>query len=303
MEEGIVFWLQWQVPISALMIMGPAFFSFYTIKNVKTEPLYFHNLWKPCWRFLNPLWLLFFRVCAFICLTPMLYEIIAIDGAFAFYFYTQWTFALVMLYFSLAIVISGYGCFVFSRTENGEIAEFLKRNLEDSAITNGEEGFLKLQNQYGEGAFRVRCGFWGYAMQAIYQTCAGAVILTDVVFWCVLVPFTHLELNVLMGCMHSLNAVFLLLDSGLNSLPFPWFRLAYFVLWSCLYIVFQWVIHACGFTWWPYPFLDLDTPWAPIWYFLLAAIHVPCYGIYALIVKSKNTVFSKWSPCTFVRTY
>lgn len=87
----------------------------------------------------------------------------------------------------------------------------------------------------------------------------------------------------LMCCMHTLNAAFLLLDTSLNSLvsisicqpcsrttgftmsislsvywcpfhllffqPFPWFRLSYFVLWSCIYVIFQWVIHALGFPW------------------------------------------------------
>lgn len=90
--------------------------------------------------------------------------------------------------------------------------------------------------------------------------------------------------------------------------PFPWFRAAYFVIWSCVYVTVQWILHACGMSWygqftpspffffffchfqsvkyflssdvlveelfnlswfsprWPYPFLDLDTPWAPLWY-------------------------------------
>lgn len=32
--------------------------------------------------------------------------------------------------------------------------------------------------------------------------------------------------------------------------PFPWFRMAYFVLWSSIYVAFQWILHACGFSWW-----------------------------------------------------
>ncbi|KAF9669218.1 hypothetical protein SADUNF_Sadunf14G0085000 [Salix dunnii] len=138
------------------------------------------------------------------------------------------------------------------------------------------------------------------------QTCAGAVVLTDIVFWCLIVPFlsnTHLGLNALMGCIHSLNAVFLVLETVLNNLPFPWFRIAYFVQWSCLYAIFQWIIHACGFTWWPYSFLELNTPWAPLWYFLVAVIHIPCYGIYALIFKAKNTFFPRLFPRAFVRSF
>ncbi|KAF2304800.1 hypothetical protein GH714_038005 [Hevea brasiliensis] len=218
--------------------------------------------------------------------------------------------------FALATVTSGYGCWTSSLqipSENLETDEFLRTDVEDNGTTSSAtcrekamKGTIKLQSHYAEETIRLRAGLWGYLMQTIYQTCAGAVILTDVIFWCIIVPFAsnaHLGLNVLMGCMHTLNAAFLLLDTALNSLPFPWFRLAYFVQWSCLYVVFQWVIHACGFTWWPYPFLELDIAWAPLWYFALAVVHVPCYGIYALIVKAKNSIFPRWFPGTFVRPY
>ncbi|KAB1202661.1 hypothetical protein CJ030_MR8G012613 [Morella rubra] len=134
-------------------------------------------------------------------------------------------------------------------------------------------------------------------------TCAGAVMLTDLVFWCILLPFLlgeQFSLTLLIGCLHSLNAVFLLLDAALNNLPFPWFGFAYFVLWSCLYVSFQWVLHACGFTWWPYPFLELRTPWAPVWYLCLALVHIPCYAIYAVLIKMKHSVLPGLFPRAFV---
>uniref|UniRef100_A0A1S3Y7D5 Uncharacterized protein n=1 Tax=Nicotiana tabacum TaxID=4097 RepID=A0A1S3Y7D5_TOBAC len=136
------------------------------------------------------------------------------------------------------------------------------------------------------------------------QTCAGSVILTDIVFWFIILPYSsnsHLQLNLLMGGMHSLNIIFLLIDTCLNSLPLPWSGLAYFVLWSCCYVIFQWLIHACGLIWWPYPFLELSTPWAPLWYFCLAVFHLPCYGIYWLLVAFKNSTFSTLFPQAFVR--
>ncbi|XP_043812328.1 uncharacterized protein LOC110614751 isoform X2 [Manihot esculenta] len=260
-DEGIGYWFRWQVPVCGLIIVGSSLVAFYTTSKVRAEPLFLNELWKPCWRCINPLWLLFYRLSAFICLAPMLYEIVAIDGAFAFYFYTQWTFALVMVYFALASVISGYGCWMSPKqfpSENGETTGFLRTDVEGNGTTNTTtyrekkiKGTTKLHSHHAEEAIRLRAGFWGFLTQIIYQTCAGAVILTDIVFWCILVPFesnAHFGLNALMGCMHTLNAVFLLLDTALNSLPFPWFRLAYFVQWSCLYVVFQWVIHACGFT-------------------------------------------------------
>ncbi|WCJ22651.1 hypothetical protein M5689_004730 [Euphorbia peplus] len=296
-EANFGYWFRWEVTVCGFMIIAPILASIYIIKNAKTGPLFLDHLWKPCWKFLSPIWLLCYRVCALVCLAPFLYQIIAIDGAFAFYFYTQWTYALVMLYFALASVTSAYGVWFASNLRAHENDELLRRDVEDNAVANAAtyreiNENIKLQSHYAQEAIRLRAGVWGYLMQIVYQTCAGAVILTDVVFWCILVPFdSNTPLGPLMVCMHTLNAVFLVLDTALNNLPFPWFRLAYFVQWSCLYIVFQWAAHAWGMTWWPYPFLELGTPWAPFWYFALAVVHLPCYGIYVLIVKAKNSSF------------
>ncbi|KAJ0112628.1 hypothetical protein Patl1_00813 [Pistacia atlantica] len=287
------------------------------------------QLWTSCWKGVHPGWLLLTRFVSLVAMAGFLSWDIADWGATIFVYYTEWTFTLVMIYFGVGTIVSAYGCWVYRKESpsangvNGVREEFLRRDVEESITTNsftyGEKeirGNIKLQSHYAEEVIQHRAGFWGYLMQTIYQACAGAVILTDIIFWCVIVPFlsnAHLALNMLMGCMHTLNAAFLLLDSALNNLkysfqarkrlifdiqhlwnsfsilcfhrlgdayfhlifqPFPWFRLAYFVQWSCLYVVFQWVIHACGFSWWPYPFLELNTPWAPLWYPIVIAISV-----------------------------
>ncbi|XP_026429053.1 uncharacterized protein LOC113325025 [Papaver somniferum] len=192
------------------------------------------------------------------------------------------TFILVIIYFALGTITSAQGCWENSRKpvneNNGRncsvgtnIAESSKSKTTISFWANKVRATVKVQSYHEQDAVKEIAGFWGYLMQTVYQTCAGAVVLTDIVFWFLIVPFLSIErvkLNLLMGCMHSLNAVFLLIDAALNSLPFPWFRLAYFILFSSTYVIFQWVIHACGVSWWPYPLLDLSIPWAPLWYFL-----------------------------------
>ncbi|WCJ43375.1 hypothetical protein M5689_024118 [Euphorbia peplus] len=52
----------------------------------------------------------------------------------------------------------------------------------------------------------------------------------------------------------------------LNCLRFLVLRIAYFILWTSVFVIFQWIIHACISMWWPYPFLDLSFPCAPLWY-------------------------------------
>ncbi|KAF4383496.1 uncharacterized protein LOC133032796 [Cannabis sativa] len=297
-KQGFDYWFQWQVPVCALLFIIPAVVAVRYIKKEKAEPLRSFDLWNCCWRNLSPIWLLLYRAFSFICLAWMLYSTVSITGPFVFFFYTQWTFSLVMLYFALGTVISAHGCWMSTK----------KSSSEEGTTTFEEEEFkdkIKLSSSHAKKEINQNAGLWGYLMQAMYQTCAGASILTDLVFWCLLVPLlanVQFELTLLIGCLHAVNVVFLIGDTALNGLPFKWFGFAYFVLWSCLYITFQWIVHACGFmTWWPYPFLELNTPWAPLWYFGVALFHIPCYWIYTQLFKAKNYVLPRLFPRAFVR--
>ncbi|XP_027353120.1 uncharacterized protein LOC113863669 [Abrus precatorius] len=274
------------------------------------------QLWTSCWRGLHPFYLLVTRFFSFVIMILFLLWDLLLYDASIFVYYTEWTFTLVTIYFALGSILSAYGCWQFYNKpspRDGARAEFLKRDIEETMPTNinayqekETKGSIKLQSRYVEEEFQQRAGFWGYLVQTTYQTCAGAAILTDIVFWCLIVPFlsnSHLRLSPLMGCMHALNVALLLLDTALNNLPFPWFRIAYFVLWSCGYVIFQWIIHAYGFKWWPYPFLELNSKWAPVWYLCLAVIHIPCYGVYSLIVRAKITILPRLFPQAFLRPY
>ncbi|XP_018473210.1 uncharacterized protein LOC108844450 [Raphanus sativus] len=251
-----------------------------------SENLGLARLWTSCWRGLHPGWLLFTRSLSFLSMAALLaWDVLKWDARI-FVYYTEWTFMLVMIYFAMGIVASLYGCLEYSKEPTLGASE-------DTVV-----------NMIGDQDFRERLRIYGCFMETIFQTSAGAVVLTDVVFWLVIVPFisnTHLGLNTLMICMHTANVGFLILETLLNSIPFPWSRMGYFVLWSCFYIVFQWIIHACGLlTWWPYPFLELDRPWAPLWYLGIAVVHIPCYGAYAAIVTVKNSCFPYLFPNDFV---
>ncbi|KAF2598691.1 hypothetical protein F2Q68_00008773 [Brassica cretica] len=138
---------------------------------------------------------------------------------------------------------------------------------------------------------------WTFTLVTIYfGTCAGAVLLTDGVFWFIIYPFLtskDFNLDFFIVIMHSVNAVFLLGETFLNSLRFPLFRISYFVVWTGFFVLFQWIVHACVSFWWPYPFLDLSSSYAPLWYAAVGLMHVPCFGVFALIVKLKYMWLSK----------
>ncbi|KNA19596.1 hypothetical protein SOVF_059930 [Spinacia oleracea] len=253
--------------------------------------------WTSCWIALHPAYLLAFRLFSFFTLAFFLSWDIRHWGTSIFIYYTEWTYSLTMLYFAIGSVISAHGCWLLHTQHN-------KNHSHNSLLESTERGDLEdnpikiLRNKY-------KPGFWGNLMQISYQISAGAVILTDIIFWCIIVPFisnARLGLTLLMGCIHTVNVAFLLLDTLINRLPFPWFRISYFVLWSSAYVIFQWLIHLCGVTWWPYPFLKLSRPLSPVWYLVLAVCHIACYGIYALIVKLKDSVFSKLFPHSYIRS-
>ncbi|XP_073015658.1 uncharacterized protein [Primulina eburnea] len=327
------YWLQWQVLVCALILILPTTMAvIFLLRNRSTHPLKPADLWATCWTNIHPRFLLFYRAFAFAAMAFLLFQTVAAFGFFVFFFYTQWTFALVMVYFALATLVSGRGCQIDSRTQSGETDRFLKKDSEDimnetpTATENHVGGFTKQEVHHNQVAYQEQqVGSIENIVYIIYQAslfsihrflsqilmlyghrqyAAGAVILTDIVFWCLLLPFMtgeSFQLTLLIGCMHSVNAVFLLIESALNRMPFPWFGLIYFLLWSCAYVVVQWVLHACCFTWWPYPFLELSTPWAPMWYLALGLAHVPCYGLYVLLVKTKQAALSRMFPRTSVR--
>ncbi|KAF0709634.1 Aste57867_5859 [Aphanomyces stellatus] len=102
-------------------------------------------------------------------------------------------------------------------------------------------------------------------------------IFVVIVVWGILLPMamhTHEEallLNWVSFSQHGINTVLLLVD-GLwsDSRAVAWSTGALSVLWPLIYCIFAWIVHnasAQGF--WPYPFLAIDHPDAPLWYLML----------------------------------
>ncbi|XP_076944811.1 uncharacterized protein LOC143615599 [Bidens hawaiensis] len=160
-------------------------------------------------------------------------------------------------------------------------------------------GTDNMVNELGECYYSQSAALWGYIFQIIFQMTAGAVMLTDSVYWFVIFPFLTIvdyEMSFLTVVVHSLNIVLLLGDTAMNSLGFPWFRISNFILFTAFYVIFEWIVHAFVSTWWPYPFLNVSVHFAPMWYWIVALLHLPCYGIFALLVKTKYYILSEWFP-------
>ncbi|ONM60329.1 hypothetical protein ZEAMMB73_Zm00001d022384 [Zea mays] len=269
--DGAAYWLRWQVLVCGALIALPTVAAAALLPRLRSSapPLRAADLWVPCWARLHPGWLLAYRAVALAAAVALLARLVVARGITVFYFYTQWTFLLVTIYFAVMC------------------AKLLPANEYFSFEETGVARTVFID---------ILC---------LLQTSAGATMLTDVTYWGLLVPFFYRDkfgLALFTDGMHSLNAVFLLIDTLLNNMPFPWYRMSFFVFWSCAYVTFQWVLHACGgVSWWPYPFLDLSSSGAPLWYLGMAIAHVPCFFLYWLIVKAKHTYFQRMFPHAYVR--
>ncbi|KAL5100569.1 hypothetical protein RYX36_004896 [Vicia faba] len=320
------YWLNWRFFLSALFIllsMGLGSFLIWkyeefnksrnerVVEEGRRESvglLYEAEAWNTCVKGINPKWLLAYRVFSFLVLLGLLIANVAVDGGGIFYFYTQWTFTLVTIYFAIASCFSFYSIYFNHTKFEGNRLDAERGSYVAPTLDGIADVPILSKSSYAsrETINQNTAGVWGYIIQIIFQTCAGASVLTDSVFWLVLYPFMtpkDFRLDIFTVSMHSVNAVLLLGETSLNSMSFPVFRFAYFILWTATFVIFQWIIHAVVSLWWPYPFLDLSSPYAPLWYLAVGIMHIPCYAIFALIVKLKHLWLSKLCPgcCQFVR--
>ncbi|KAL5860503.1 hypothetical protein ACOSQ4_001799 [Xanthoceras sorbifolium] len=317
------YWLNWRVLLCSIWILSSLFIASFILWKYErldilksdggetqedvAQFLRSDDVWQPCLKEIHPFWLLAFRVIAFCLLLATLIVKVIFSGAIILNYYTQWTFILVTIYFAFGSVLSLYGCYQYHKISSGSLnvdhdsidAErgiFMPLTNGEYTNTLGKQKALKRQDEFQAP------GIISFLFLVIFQMNAGAVMLTDCVYWCVIFPFLTIKnynLNFMTVNLHTLNAILLLGDTALNCLQFPWFRVSYFILWTSSYVIFQWILHGFVRIGWPYPFLELSSSYAPLWYLLVGLLHIPCYGIFALIVKIKHYLLSKWFPRSY----
>ncbi|CAN4120383.1 unnamed protein product [Withania somnifera] len=272
-------------------------------KKKRVGDLYKDEAWTPSHKAIHPSWLLAYRLLAFFILLSLLASDVYVNSTDVLFYYTQWTFSLVTLLFGFGSLLSVIGC--VQQYRKGVASAKVccideERNDAPTLVKNASlPGVSKGLSSDEETDIREPAGYLGYAFQINFQVCAGAVVLTDCIYWLLIYPFFVSKgqpLPFLDVAMHSVNAVALLGEVILNSLQFPFFRFAYFVLYTCTFVTFQWLVHMVASKWWPYPFLDISIKFAILMYLMVGVVHIPCYLLFALVIALKHwlTRLFKW---------
>nr|XP_048327353.1 uncharacterized protein LOC107415294 isoform X4 [Ziziphus jujuba var. spinosa] len=286
-STNLSYWLNWRVLLCAIWVITTMIIAFVMMWKYEgrltsgrgqteqdvNENVHDNDSWKPCLKQIHPIWLLVFRVAAFCMLLPSLIVKVETNGD-------------GLLPWSLFIL----------DTEQGPYMPLIS---EESTSILRKKNALNLQEDGHTTGLPRTCN---YVFEILFQMNAGAVMLTDCVYWVVIFPFITIKdynLNFMTVNMHTVNAILLLGDTALNCLRVPLFRIYFFVLWTSVYVIFQWIAHAFVSIGWPYPFLDLSSKYAPLWYLLIGVMHLPCYGIFAFIVKLKHDFLSKRFPSSY----
>lgn len=321
-STSLSYWLNWRFSLCALIVIVSMCVAAFIIWKYEysdhSEPdskrteqegswiWYADEVWRPCVKEIHPICLMTYRIIAFCLILTAFILDVTVQGTSMFHYYTQWTFTLVAIYFGFGTLLSIHGCFqhhksstVYNSNNNEEDAErgpYASLTCGEGLNGVQEEKSLDYQEKYYVFSSELDCG---HAYQVIFQMTAGAVMLTDCVYWCIIFPFLTAQdykLSFLTVVEHSMNAILILGDTALNGMRFPWFRISYFVLLTGVYVIFEWIVHATVSMWWPYPILDLSQQYAPLWYLIVALLHLPCYALFALIVQAKYYLLSRWFP-------
>ncbi|RLN87375.1 hypothetical protein BBJ28_00001441 [Nothophytophthora sp. Chile5] len=203
-------------------------------------------------------------------------------------FYTSWNFIVQGVYFGFAAV----------RTRQVLLRQHEERShaytaLLDNADYDGSEGPYGERKRVG-GA---RGGGVGWiSMDLVLDVCLATSLLISAVVWTVLYPYAvrtgHPEriLNSVSYCQHAGNVLLLQLDFFATQHRVSRDALPLMMTWPSLYAIFAWIVHgtiAKGF--WPYPFLELHTPWAPVWYGGLLVAHMAALALVLMLSRVKRS--------------
>ncbi|XP_061955218.1 uncharacterized protein LOC133677272 isoform X5 [Populus nigra] len=201
------YWLNWRVLLCAIWVFTPMVVAFFLIRKYeclgsckgKTQQEVAHSLcgnqpWRSCLNQIHPIWLLAYRLLSFSLLLPILIAKVSRNGFVMFYYYTQWTFTSVTIYFGFGSLLSIYGCYLYHKT--GFYEPHVGRDTEQGyymPLPHGDRANELEKRKSSEPPEQIHssqaASICCYLFQVIFQMTAGAVMLTDSIYWIIIFPF------------------------------------------------------------------------------------------------------------------
>ncbi|PWA64980.1 hypothetical protein CTI12_AA339430 [Artemisia annua] len=193
-STSLSYWLSWEFFVCLLSVFTSVIVGSFLIwkyegsdNTERAWSLFDGEAWMPCVKGLSPVWLLAFRIIASCLLLAASIADVVTHGANLFYYYTQWTLILTVIYFLFGSLLSACGCFWKENTHNAHIKDLdEEKGIYAPLKYTGTE---EVVNQQGEYYFSETRALWGYIFQIVFQVTAGAVMLTDGIYWLVIFPF------------------------------------------------------------------------------------------------------------------
>ncbi|CAF2006285.1 unnamed protein product [Brassica oleracea var. botrytis] len=179
--SSLDYWLNWRVFLCAVWVLTPMIIALFVIwkfekdSSVETQrpkgsySEHSEDIWRPSLKQIHPGWLLGFRVLAFCFLLTSNIVRLAFRGFRIYYYYTQWTFTLITIYFRMGSLFSVYGCFQHKKQTCFSLRRYIRPSDSKTLAS-----CVKL-------------------FHIIFQTSAGAAVLTDSIYWTVIFPFLSLQ--------------------------------------------------------------------------------------------------------------
>jgi len=172
---------------------------------------------------------------------------------FEYQLWTQWNFALFILYFLLSSAISG-GSIIYKRPE------------------------ISSDKADGLGRF----------VLILFQICFLEIFVVDITYWSILVPGYYLLehklplINFWTFNHHGVNALWMIAEFIMNRNPIVLNHIWVVMLWPAAYIIFTLMVFPVSQSW-PYPILNAWLPLGVMWYsvFFVGNMLVFC-GCYLL---------------------
>ncbi|XP_019057034.1 PREDICTED: uncharacterized protein LOC104805383 isoform X2 [Tarenaya hassleriana] len=212
------YWLNWRVFLCEIWVLAPVVGALFIIwkyedRSVETranddddddddgkgrQDLSVDDVWRPCLNQIHPGWLLGFRVLAFCFLLATTIVRLLVRGWSIFYYYTQWTFTLLTIYFGLGSLLSVYGCSQCGRQQSMRVTTdrsgTVPENGHRQPFIEGE-GMNSTKNRKIAGARVVSKALDSciHLFQIIFQMSAGAIVLTDCIYWGVIFPYLSIQ--------------------------------------------------------------------------------------------------------------